>query len=80
MALFLLCRVWRRHRRDERRHPRISAPRDQRQWEKPELLGQDAYTEMEAEERRRAELPGTEARMEMGAADLREMLVNELPA
>ena len=55
-----------------------TAPLESRQWEKPELVGEDAREEMEAGERTGAELPEEEARMEMGAADLRQMIVHEL--
>ena len=54
------------------------APLDRRQWDKPELVGEDARKEMEAEKRMRAEMPGKEARSEMGAADLRQMIFHEL--
>ena len=53
------------------------APPDPRQWEKPELVGEDARKEMEAREWR-AELPGEQARTEMGAGDLRQSRFPEL--
>ena len=55
------------------------APPDPRQWEKPELVGEDARKEMEARQWRGAELPGEEARTEIGAGDLRQMTFRELP-
>ena len=81
LFLLLLRRV-RRHRRDDSRHPGIleaskTTLPDQRQWEKPELIGEDARKEMEAEERTRPELHGEGARAEMGAADLRHMIISE---
>lgn len=80
--LLLLHRV-RRHRQNNTGHSGAlgaigMAPRDPRQWEKPELVGEDARKEMEAREWTRAELPGEEARTEMGAADPRQMTAHEL--
>ena len=80
MLLLLLRRV-RRHRRDDKRHSIAlgtieRTPLDPRQWEKPELIGEDARKEMGAEERRKAELPGEEARTEIGAEERRRA---ELP-
>ncbi len=82
MFLLLLRRV-RRHHCDNTRHSGAlgateMAPLHSRQWEKPELVGEDARKEMEAKERMRAELPGEEARTEMGTTDLRQMIVPEL--
>lgn len=54
------------------------APPDPRQWEKPELVGEDARKEMEARQWRGAELPGEEARTETGAVDLRQIILSEL--
>ena len=77
-----MCRK-RRHRRENGKHPRIleaieTMPPDRGQWEKPELIGEDARKEMEGEGRRLPELHGEGARTEMGAADLRHMMVSEL--
>ena len=82
IMLLLLC-MKRRHRRDNRNYPRIleaneTAPPDQRQWEKPELIGEDARMEMEAEESGPPELHGEAARTEMGATNLRHMIAAEL--
>ena len=81
--LLLLLRKVRRHRRDYTRHSGAlgatgMAPPDPRQWEKPELVGEDARKEMEAREWRGAELPGEEARTEIGAGDLRQIILSEL--
>ena len=48
------------------------APADPMQWEKPELVGEDARKNMEAREWR-AELPGEAARTEMGTGNLRQI-------
>ena len=81
--LFHIMRNVQRRRRDNTRHSGAlgaieTAPLESRQWEKPELVGEDARKEMEAGERTGAELPGEEARMDMGAADLRQMIIHEL--
>ena len=77
----LLLRRARRRRRDTRHFGALGAvgvaPSDSRQWEKPELVGEDARKEMEAREWR-AELPGEAARTEMGAGDLRRNIFPEL--
>ena len=55
-------------------------PPDARQWERPELIGEDARKDMGAEERRKAELPGEVARTETGSAEIRPSIAHELQA
>ena len=43
------------------------APLGSKQYEKPELTGEDARKEMDAAERRTAELPGNGTRIELEA-------------
>ena len=43
------------------------APLGSRRFEKPELMGEDARQEMDAAERRKAELPGNGTGMELEA-------------
>ena len=82
IVILLLYRK-RRLRQENGKHPGIleaieTAPPDRGQWEKPELIGEDARKEMESEGRRLPELHGEGARVEMGTANLRHMMVSEL--
>lgn len=59
LLIYFLIRWLRRHaRRDIDADTSINAPLGSRRYEKPELTGEDARKEMNAAERRKAELPG----------------------
>ena len=63
VLLYFSLRRARRQPRKDAAHT-VSSPGPMR-YEKPELAGEDAYKEMDAAERRTAELAGDEIRFEM---------------
>ena len=80
LLLYFLVRRLRRPFRRDIAHAGTStdAPLGSRRYEKPELTGEDARKEMDAAERRIAELPGEETRMEMEAEPAERKLLHVL--
>ena len=75
LLYFLVRRLRRQHKRDiayasTSTNAEVKPP-GSRRFEKPELTGEDAHKEMDAAERRRAELSGQQTRMEMEAMPAR---------
>lgn len=68
LIYFLVHRLRRQARRDiTHTSTSTEAPLGSRRFEKPELMGEDARKEMDAAERRKAELPGNGTSMELEA-------------
>ena len=79
LLLYFLVRQLRRPgRRDKAHATSTNAPLVSRRYEKPELTGEDARKEMDAAEKRKAELPGSGTSMELEATPAEHRVPHEL--